>query len=38
VLRIGCTLHANATKCVGGGPGGLEIDTMSAAAMELHFA
>ncbi len=38
VLRIGCTLHGNMTKCVGSGPAGLEIDTMSAAAMDAHFA
>ena len=38
VLRIGCTLHGDAIKCVGGGPSGLEIDTMSAAAMDAHFA
>lgn len=38
VLRIGCTLHGNVTSCVGGGPGGLEIDPMSAAAMDVHFA
>ncbi len=38
VLRIGCTLHGNAIKCVGSGPSGLEIDTMSAAAMDAHFA
>ena len=38
VLRIGCTLHGNPIKCVGGGPSGLEIDTMSAAAMDAHFA
>ncbi|MCU0963127.1 MAG: discoidin domain-containing protein, partial [Pirellulaceae bacterium] len=38
VLRIGCTLHGNVTKCVGSGPAGLEIDTMSAAAMDAHFA
>ena len=38
VLRIGCTLHGNAVKCVGSGPGGLEIDPMSAAAMDAHFA
>jgi len=38
VLRVGCTLHGNKTKCVGSGPGGLEIDTMSAAAMDAHFA
>ncbi|MEI8373130.1 MAG: glycosyl hydrolase [Planctomycetota bacterium] len=38
VLRIGYTLHGNSTQCVGSGPGGLEIDTMSAAAMDAHFA
>jgi len=38
VLRIGYTLHGNPTKCVGSGPVGPEIDTMSAAAMEAHFA
>ena len=38
VLRVGCTLHGNMTKCVGSGPAGLEIDTMSAAAMDAHFA
>ena len=38
VLRIGYTLHGNMTKCVGSGPAGLEIDTMSAAAMDAHFA
>ena len=38
VLRIGYTLHGNAIKCVGSGPSGLEIDTMSAAAMDAHFA
>ena len=38
VLRLGYTLHGNPIKCVGGGPTGLEIDTMSAAAMETHFA
>jgi len=38
VLRIGCTLHGNPIKCVGSGPTGLEIDTMSAAAMDAHFA
>jgi hypothetical protein len=38
VLRLGYTLHGNATKCVGGGPSGLEIDPMSAAAMDAHFA
>jgi len=38
VLRIGCTLHGNTTQCVGSGPAGLEIDTMSAEAMDAHFA
>jgi len=38
VLRIGYTLHGNATKFVGSGPAGLEIDTMSRAAMDAHFA
>ena len=38
VLRIGYTLHGNRTKCVGSGPGGPELDTMSAAAMDAHFA
>lgn len=38
VLRLGCTLHGNMLKCVGSGPGGLEIDTMSAEAMDAHFA
>ena len=38
VLRVGYTLHGSRTKCVGSGPRGLEIDTMSAAAMDAHFA
>ena len=38
VLRIGYTLHGNMTKCVGSGPPGPELDTMSAAAMDAHFA
>ena len=38
ILRIGTTLHGNKIKCVGSGPTGLEIDTMSAAAMDAHFA
>jgi hypothetical protein len=38
VLRIGYTLHGNRIKCVGSGPTGLEIDPMSAAAMDAHFA
>ena len=38
VLRIGSTLHGRGTSCVGSGPGGLEIDPMSAEAMDAHFA
>jgi hypothetical protein len=38
ILRIGFTLHGNTIKCVGSGPTGLEIDTMSAEAMDAHFA
>ncbi len=38
VVRIGYTLHGNRVSCVGSGPGGLEIDPMSAAAMDAHFA
>ncbi len=38
LLRIGTTLHGDKIKCVGSGPTGLEIDTMSAAAMDAHFA
>lgn len=38
ILRIGSTLHGDGIKCVGSGPGGLEIDTMSAEAMDAHFA
>ncbi len=38
VLRIGYAMHGNMTKCVGGGPAGPEIDPMSAAAMDAHFA
>lgn len=37
VMRIGSTLHGNKIKCVGSGPVGLEIDTMSAEAMDAHF-
>jgi alpha-L-rhamnosidase len=37
VIRIGYTLHGDAVKCVGSGPTGLEIDTMSAAAMDAQF-
>ena len=36
--RIGYTLHGDMVKCVGSGPTGLEIDTMSAAAMDAQFA
>jgi hypothetical protein len=38
VLRIGTTLHGRGTSCVGSGPGGLELDPMSAEAMDAHFA
>ncbi len=38
VMRVGYTLHGSKTNCVGSGPGGWEIDTMSAAAMDAHFA
>ena len=38
VLRIGSTLHGRGTSCVGSGPAGLEIDPMSAEAMDAHFA
>jgi hypothetical protein len=38
VLRLGYTLHGNMIKCVGSGPAGLEIDTMSGEAMDAHFA
>ena len=38
VLRIGYTLHGKRTQCVGSGPGGPEIDPMSADAMDAHFA
>jgi len=38
VLRIGCTLHGKTLSCVGSGPTGLEIDPLSAAAMDAHFA
>ena len=38
VLRIGYTLHGDVIKCVGGGPVGLEIDTMSPSAMDANFA
>ncbi len=38
VLRIGSTLHGHNIMCVGSGPTGPEIDTMSAAAMDAHFA
>ncbi len=38
VLRIGSTLHGRGTSCVGSGPAGLELDPMSAEAMNVHFA
>lgn len=38
VLRVGSALHGNPIKCVGSGPTGLEIDVMSAEAMDAHFA
>jgi hypothetical protein len=38
ILRIGATLHGSRINCVGSGPAGLEIDTMSAEAMDAHFA
>jgi hypothetical protein len=38
ILRCGYTLFGRNTKNVGSGSGGLEIDTMSAAAMDAHFA
>ena len=38
ILRIGTTLHGRVTSCVGSGPGGLELDPMSAEAMNSHFA
>lgn len=38
ILRLGYTLHNNPVKCVGSGPVGPELDPMSAAAMDAHFA
>ena len=38
ILRIGYTLHGRKTTVVGSGPEGLEIDPMSAEAMDAHFA
>ena len=38
VLRVGYTLHGREIKEVGSGPAGLEIDPMSAEAMDAHFA
>lgn len=38
VLRLGSTLVAGQTKCVSPGNAGLEIDPMSAEAMDAHFA
>ena len=37
MLRLGYTLHGVATSCAGSGPGGLELDPMSAEAMDAHF-
>ena len=37
-LRIGCTLTGRPTSIPGSGPGGLEINPMSAEAMDRHFA
>jgi alpha-L-rhamnosidase/Bacterial Ig-like domain len=38
ILRIGQTLHGSTTQWPGSGPKGWEIDPMSAAAMDAHFA
>ena len=38
ILRLGYAPAGWGTDCVGGGPGGLQIDPMSAAAMDAHFA
>jgi hypothetical protein len=38
LLRLGYTLHGARTTGAGAGPGGLELDPMSAAAMDVHFA
>ena len=38
ILRIGCKLSGRMMDNVGSGPKGLEIDPMSAEAMDLHFA
>ena len=38
IMRLGYTLHGRNISCVGSGPGGLEMDPMSAAAMDAHFA
>jgi len=38
ILRIGSKLKGHKTVAVGSGPIGLEIDPMSAEAMDLHFA
>jgi hypothetical protein len=38
VLRLGSTLVTGQTKCTSPGNAGLEIDPMSAEAMDMHFA
>ena len=38
ILRIGYTLSGRNTVIAGSGPNGLELDPMSAEAMDLHFA
>ena len=38
VLRLGCTLLGARTKCVSPGAQGFEIDFLSAAAMDVHWA
>ena len=38
VLRMGCTLTGRAVSNPGSGSGGLEIDPLSAEAMDAHFA
>ena len=38
LLRLGMTLYGRGISFPGSGPGGLEIDPMSAEAMDFHFA
>lgn len=38
ILRIGYTISGKRTWSDGAGPGGLEIDPLSAEAMDMHFA